>query len=705
MKKLLIFIIVLISFSEYAYSQFYVQNYITPAVKYLKHNDGRLYLANKAFIMKSNNLGETWKNISVENKPIKNISIVDSITGFAVVENIDWFTVYELHRTTNGGTSWYKMNNTIKNAIGFQFINATTGWYSYDNYTYKTTNAGINWNEVMHLSANITSLYMIDDQKIFVTSDSSIIRTQNGGLNWISINLGYPLRNIKFINSNFGYCFSGGYNSKLFKTTNGGLNWTELDYSSFIQYGTIDMYFLNESTGWLSVSNSIYKTTNGGMEWFGGSAGTSSHVTNIIFANDNTGFAGTANGEFIKSTNSGATWYKLSDSFKGNNRGVSFINNYTGYIVNDAGKIYKTTNKGINWVLNYSCTSRLQAVATDSSGLIYVVGENGIFIRSSDFGDNWQQRYLADTVLYAVKFVNHNTGIICGQYGTIFRTENAGINWTKISSPTGVNFTGISFANDSTGWISGGNGRVMKTTNSGLNWEVCYIFPNNEQNYGIHFINSYTGHIINYLLANYPSPYSYSRSYITSNGGSNWVLNYQYPILYQYQSIPQMTSISISKQLRGYITLGGGEILITTNGLNWGNFGRYYLNSNYASCINNNGDSWIVGDNGLVLSTVNTLVNITKQENVIPEKITLLENYPNPFNPFTTIKFEIPNTSKVKITLFDISGREIDIITNQVFTAGSYKVQWDGSSYPSGVYFCKMTTEKYSNTIKLVLIK
>ncbi len=161
----------------------------------------------------------------------------------------------------------------------------------------------------------------------------------------------------------------------------------------------------------------------------------------------------------------------------------------------------------------------------------------------------------------------------------------------------------------------------------------------------------------------------------------------------------------ISKQLRGYITLGGGEILITTNGLNWGNFGSYYLNSNYASGINNNGDSWIVGDNGLVLSTVNTFVNITKQENIIPEKIALLENYPNPFNPSTTIKFEIPGTSKVKITLFDISGREIDIISNQVFAPGIYKIQWNGSSYPSGVYFCKMTAEKYSKTIRLILIK
>jgi len=83
----------------------------------------------------------------------------------------------------------------------------------------------------------------------------------------------------------------------------------------------------------------------------------------------------------------------------------------------------------------------------------------------------------------------------------------------------------------------------------------------------------------------------------------------------------------------------------------------------------------------------------------------LYRNYPNPFNPSTNIKFDIPKSSDVKLIIYDIAGREITKLVNEMLNAGSYEVSWDASNYTSGVYFYKLISENYIDTKKMVLIK
>jgi hypothetical protein len=91
--------------------------------------------------------------------------------------------------------------------------------------------------------------------------------------------------------------------------------------------------------------------------------------------------------------------------------------------------------------------------------------------------------------------------------------------------------------------------------------------------------------------------------------------------------------------------------------------------------------------------------------NVIPKVFKLYQSYPNPFNPSSTIKFDIPNGSDVKMVLYNTLGQEVTTLVNGHIDAGSYSVTWDASNFPSGVYFYKITAGNFTDIHKMVLIK
>jgi hypothetical protein len=93
----------------------------------------------------------------------------------------------------------------------------------------------------------------------------------------------------------------------------------------------------------------------------------------------------------------------------------------------------------------------------------------------------------------------------------------------------------------------------------------------------------------------------------------------------------------------------------------------------------------------------------------VPSTYAMSQNYPNPFNPTTKIDFDLPYDGKVRISLFDISGREVGTLVNDVKPAGYYTVQFNASNFASGMYFYRISAEgqgnNFTSTKKMVLIK
>ena len=95
----------------------------------------------------------------------------------------------------------------------------------------------------------------------------------------------------------------------------------------------------------------------------------------------------------------------------------------------------------------------------------------------------------------------------------------------------------------------------------------------------------------------------------------------------------------------------------------------------------------------------------TTPENLVPAKWELSQNFPNPFNPTTKIRFNIPKHEMIRIEIYDMLGQQVSEIANREFSAGFYEILFDGSSLPSGQYFYRLVSDEKILTRKMTLIK
>lgn len=141
------------------------------------------------------------------------------------------------------------------------------------------------------------------------------------------------------------------------------------------------------------------------------------------------------------------------------------------------------------------------------------------------------------------------------------------------------------------------------------------------------------------------------------------------------------------------ITVSGSKIHVVWHDYRDGNFEIYYKQNPTGNTIG--------------------IENISSE---IPEGYSLSQNYPNPFNPVTNIKFAIPKSGFVKLTIFDMIGREVETLVNEELTAGTYSANWSAegraSKYSSGVYLYKIqvsqagsSADEFSEVKKMVLVK
>lgn len=150
-----------------------------------------------------------------------------------------------------------------------------------------------------------------------------------------------------------------------------------------------------------------------------------------------------------------------------------------------------------------------------------------------------------------------------------------------------------------------------------------------------------------------------------------------------------------------------------------GNRGVYRLgNGNYLT-TNGTGVHEIDDTTGALVRTIISVTNFQyiseydptgvtntgNKFNIIPDEYKLYNNYPNPFNPATNIKFAIPVGSFVSLKVYDVTGREVLSLVNEFRNPGEYTVKFDASKFGSGVYFYKLQAGFFTSTKKMLLIK
>lgn len=406
-------------------------------------------------------------------------------------------------------------------------------------------------------------------------------------------------------------------------------------------------------------------------------------ISDITFIDSITGFAVTpyiANDTayILKSTNGGNNWNRVftgpTNSIGGFNK-VQFLNSDTGYVCGNF--LRKTINGGLNWFpVNTSgiFPENMYVLSSDTIWLIDSDSFTGGVFFTSNGGVSWVQQFSGGNQNPdRIYMLNGTTGFMSKNGGSpnIYRTTNSGINWSI--NVSGHYMRDMKFADTLTGWYSYGN-NAYKTTNGGNNW-VTQPLP-----FGGILI---TVGIDEFSILNKDTVYGVGgfafygagqfRGVInrTTNGGSNWLFQVPDTMIH----IPQYKFIQFVNKRNGWafsVGLGG---IHTTNG----------------------GDTTF-------------LVGVQQVSSQVPKQYELFQNYLNPFNPKTNIRYSVKSqTSNVKLIVFDILGKQIAELVNQKQNAGTYEVDFDGSNLSSGVYFYKLTVttgkEVFIETKRMVLIK
>jgi Secretion system C-terminal sorting domain len=365
--------------------------------------------------------------------------------------------------------------------------------------------------------------------------------------------------------------------------------------------------------------------------------------------------------------------------------------------------IYKSDNYGVTWVQKNNGLTDLNvySLAVNSSGQIFAgTAASGVFF-SSNNGSSWIHTSLSVNVKVKTIAVNLSGHIFAGTNGSgIYRSVNNGVFWTRVGTPTDV----YSIAIDRTGILLAGTGAPLKaiyrSSNNGGYWESVYEADHNFNSIAVSpdgYIYAATGNLNTDLLGDI-----LIRS---TDSGLTW----------DAPSTFGTSSYGLVTNSLGHVFLGRYKsVWISTDfGENWDieNSGLVLERGILISYgMSPNGYLLAGQEGGYVYRTTFSTIGVEKISGRIPVNFGLLQNYPNPFNPTTTIRFDVPSglssqKSKVKISVYDVLGKQVDELLDEDLAPGTYKVEWDASKYPSGVYFYKLTAGNYTAVRKMILLK
>lgn len=477
------------------------------------------------------------------------------------------------------------------------------------------------------------------------------------------------------VNSNLVYAMT---DFQIIKTTNGGTNWFVTHNhvahgdSAFSHWSWPTTEMCYASIWW---RGGYFKSTNSGGSWVYFPGPSWPRVTGMQFMinqnQDTVGFMTYrySNG-FSVSTTGGRTWNTFGVPGQTDIESIYFINDQTGWVYGYPGIFSKTTNRGFTW--------------TTISG-----------------GGPWRMIMLSENIGY-------------GYSSDVIKTTNGGFNWIQVSSglPGDYFGTGLFFHDVNSGWVSRfvDNG-LFKTTNSGVTWV--------QQNLGLQspWISdiSFSGYNTGWCVGHFND--NSAMILKTSNGSGvtppvaptlisppNSSTGQSLTPLLDWDSLSSATSYRVQLSLENTFS----STIIDSSNISIAQYqvapGLLQNNNLYYWRVN----ATNVGGTSPYSSIWNFrtgLVGINPINSEIPETYKLYSNFPNPFNPSTLIKFDIPKQSFTKLVVYDLLGREVAVLLNEQLNAGRYETTFDASQFSSGMYFYKLETESFIDVKKMVLIK
>jgi Secretion system C-terminal sorting domain len=383
--------------------------------------------------------------------------------------------------------------------------------------------------------------------------------------------------------------------------------------------------------------------------------------------------------------NANGQWVQMNNGLPQNEIILSF-NSSGNYIYAGTGSgVYVSTNSGVIWTQTALNNQGVTSIVVNNNN-IYAGTNNGVFV-STNNGNSWTQTgsFIHNVLAVAV---SGNYVFAGTDAAGVYRTTNNGISWFQTSLNDRFVWT---LAVNGNNLFAGGDGFYV-STDSGANWSQSYL-----------------NKIISSLSISGSNLFAGTNGYgvnISTNNGINWVQT-----SLNNKSVYSLATINnnIFAGLSGSITDTCGVYISTSNGSSW-------INISQGLSFNIAVRTLLIANNYVFAGTqgqsvwrrpLSEIIGIQNIGSEMPSSFSLSQNYPNPFNPATKIKFAMPKVGDVKIVVYDVQGKEVQTLVNEKLQPGSYETVFDAgmSGLTSGIFFCKLTSEGFSKTIKMLKIK
>jgi len=365
-----------------------------------------------------------------------------------------------------------------------------------------------------------------------------------------------------------------------------------------------------------------------------------------------------------------------------------------------SGRIWYTQNGGNHWVaLNDSTRVRNKDLDFVDSMNGWFLGEKlensnwvPILRKTQNGGSSWEEFEIPDS--YSMNFINPDSGILSG-ISKMYYTVNGGqsLDTAQTNSQDGFYINSIFFFDEGNVWAVGPGGPstdagiILKSCDGGLNWSVNVTPTSIMGPSAVHFSSLDHGCVVGrgtYVM-------------MTFDGGESWDNQYGHPI--------SARDVYLMNEHIGWIVGADGGVMKTVDGgMSWGvlDFG-ITQDLNNISFSPNGLVGYIFGEDNTIIKYESTNSNGTASN--LPNQLLLVQNHPNPFNPTTTIQYQLPHRSDVQIRIYDLLGKQVETLVSETQEAGYKSVQWDATNIPSGMYFYQVRAGEHVQTRKMVLLK
>jgi hypothetical protein len=377
-------------------------------------------------------------------------------------------------------------------------------------------------------------------------------------------------------------------------------------------------------------------------------------------------YAGTERGGVFLSTNNGTNWTAVNSGLTDTNvytLGVSATNLFAGTFFRGA---FLSTNNGTSWTAvnnglprrPYDTSSYYPITCFAVNGTNLFAGTNlGVF-RSTNNGTSWTavNTGLTDSG-NVMSLAVSGTNLFAGTYyGGVFLSTNNGTSWTLVG--TGIGFGAASLAVSSTMLFAGTDLGVFRSTNNGTSWVAAGLVHISAL--AVSGTNLFAG-------SGYCGPRSCHDSlFVSTNNGTSWTevdsgLTNTYVWCF---------AVSDTNLFAGLISA-----------------------------------PFIGGPRGVWRRPLSEMITSVSPAAPLPTEFLLEQNYPNPWNASTTLRYGLPHTSFVTLTIYNTLGQQVAQLVNEQQQAGYHDVVFRGDGLASGVYFYRIQAGSIVDVKKFVLLK